>query len=65
MDHPIESVVKNEDINAITFECFSNAREKALPIPGILLRGKAKEIAEKIGKIDFKTSSEWSLSFLK
>lgn len=52
-------VVKNADIDAITFEWFSNARAKNLPIPRTLLREKAKEIAEKLGKIDFKASNGW------
>ena len=36
-----------------------NAGIKSLPIPRTLLHEKAKETAEKLGKIYFKASSGW------
>ena len=55
--------VENEDIDKLAWEWFCNARAKNFPISGILLREKAKEIAEKNGKKDFKASYGWLISF--
>lgn len=63
VNHPTEekSTVKNEDIDALTFWILSNARVKDLSIPGTLLHEKVRD--EKLGKIDFRTSSEWLMNF--
>lgn len=55
--------LKNEDIYAIIFNGFWMMGQRNLPIPETVLYEKEKEIAENVGKTDFKSSSGCLMSF--
>lgn len=54
---------KFETINELTYNWFVQARAKNLPISGLLLQEKAREIAVKNGDEEFKASNGWLESF--
>jgi hypothetical protein len=54
----------NKDINKIVWDWFVSARAKN-SISGPMLQQKAKEVADKLGKTDFKASNGWLESFRK
>jgi hypothetical protein len=54
---------RNEAINEIVWEWFVSARYRNFRISGTMLQEHAKEVAEKLGKSEFKASNGWSESF--
>ncbi|GBN07022.1 hypothetical protein AVEN_253769-1 [Araneus ventricosus] len=55
----------NEEINEIVWEWFLEAKSRNMPISGPILQDQAKDIAEKLGKTDFRASNGWLKSFRK
>jgi hypothetical protein len=55
----------NEDINEIVWDWFVSARAKKFSVSGPMLQQKAKEVADTLGKTDFKASNGWLESFRK
>lgn len=53
----------NEEINKILYQWFSDNRARNLPISGPMLQEQAKQIAQRLGKTDFKASNGWLESF--
>lgn len=53
----------NEDINSTLLQWFMDARTRNLPVSGPILQEKAKEIAQHLGKQNFKASNGWLESF--
>ena len=56
-------ITGNEEINAIVYDWFLDARSRNLPISGPLLQAQAKLVAEKLNMPDFKASNGWLESF--
>lgn len=52
-----------DDIDKLTWEWFQNAKSRNISVTGVMLREKAKEIAEELNKTDFKASNGWLISF--
>jgi hypothetical protein len=61
----IKSLLKNHDINEVTYEWFCKARVKGIPISGPILQSKAKMFAEALGNDSFHASNGWLESFRK
>lgn len=63
----VKRIFKSEgfNIDAACYEWFTKARNKNIPLTGTLIREKAKEIAGKLGNVDFKASSGWLERFKK
>jgi hypothetical protein len=55
----------NEDINEIVWDWFVSARAKKISVSEPMLQQKAKEVADTLGKTDFKASNGWLESFQK
>ncbi|XP_069105391.1 tigger transposable element-derived protein 4-like [Argopecten irradians] len=55
----------NEEINSLTYEWFKDASARRINISGPLLKTKALNFAEDLGKTDFKASQGWLQSFTK
>jgi hypothetical protein len=55
----------NEDINEIVWDWFVSAKAKKSSVSGPILQQKAKEVADTLGKTDFKASNGWLESFRK
>jgi hypothetical protein len=56
---------ENEDITKIVWEWFVSVRSRNFGISGTMIQEHAKEVAEKLGKSEFKASNEWLESFRK
>ncbi|XP_055308021.1 tigger transposable element-derived protein 6-like [Sitodiplosis mosellana] len=54
---------KFETINELTYNWFTQALAKNLPVSGAVIQVKAKEIAIEIGEHDFKASNGWLEAF--
>ncbi|XP_054721300.1 tigger transposable element-derived protein 6-like [Uloborus diversus] len=54
---------EGEDIDQIVFKCFSAIRGKNIPVSGVLLQEKAKEVAESLGLQNFKAFNRWLEKF--
>jgi transposase len=54
-------IVKQNNVNVILWRWFATARARGYPINGLILQGKAKQIANKLGIKggDFSTSEGW------
>ncbi|KAK7863053.1 hypothetical protein R5R35_006476 [Gryllus longicercus] len=52
-----------EKINVIIWEWFVSARAEGIPISGPMIQAKAIEVAQKLGKTEFKASNGWLESF--
>ena len=55
----------NEDINEIVWEWFVSVRAKNHRVSGPMVQEYAKQVAQKLGKTEFKASNGWLESFRK
>jgi hypothetical protein len=55
----------NEDVNEIVWEWFVSVRAKNHRVSGPMVQEYAKQVAQKLGKTEFKASNGWLESFRK
>ena len=55
----------NEDVNEIVWEWFVSVRAKNYRVSGHMVQEYAKQVAQKLGKTEFKASNGWLESFHK
>ena len=55
----------NEDVNETVWEWFVSVRAKNHRVSGPLVQEYAKQVAQKLGKTEFKASNGWLESFHK
>jgi len=55
----------NEDVNEIVWEWFVSVRAKNHRVSGPMVQEYAKQVAQKMGKTEFKASNGWLESFRK
>jgi len=56
---------ENEDVNLSTLEWYVSQREGYISVTGAMIQRKARELAQQMGKKDFKASNGWLESFRK
>ncbi|XP_033218295.1 tigger transposable element-derived protein 4-like [Belonocnema kinseyi] len=54
---------KNEELNNLVFEFLCKCRSIDIPVSGLMLQSKGKEIAKKLGIEKFQASNGWLESF--
>lgn len=56
---------ENEEINLLTLQYYMKMKELDVNVTGSMLQRKAREVAQQLGKTEFKASNGWLESFRK
>ena len=56
---------ENEEINILTLQYYLKMKEMEVNVTGSMLQRKAREVAQQLGKTEFKASNGWLESFRK